>query len=303
MSSKTLTQSQIRFYISIAWLAFTASLTTWWWWHGLAQLESMRLHIDSVKYESIERMLIYEGIFFLIVIVAGGISLILLAKNEYQRHEQVKLFFANFTHDLRTSMSRLRMQSDLLNDEPATLTNDYKNKIKKLSEHLNQLDLQLENSLWVARGDKQNFHLQLLKISEIISAVRYEWSDLEISLQKDCTIYSDSLALRSVFRNIIQNAVVHGNANKISISVMNTKKYCKLIIVNDGLSFNGDVKLLGQKFFKPKTAHGNGLGIYLTRFILEKVNGDISFSVDKEKKLIIELSLPYLKETLCQKIY
>lgn len=284
MSFRTLSQSKFRYYLSIAWLVFTCALTFWWWLHGLLQLEAMAGFMTVDKFERTHRMLMSEGTFFLATIFIGGVSLVVLAKKDYQRHEQIRLFFANFAHDLKTSMARLRIQSDLLKDEWT------EQGMGRLSDHLNQLDLQLENSLWVARGDKQNFHFQNKKLSSILSSVRIEWPEVEISLEQDVILDCDDLALKSVFRNILQNAVFHAQAKKIDIKVKNKGSFVTLIISDDGLNFKGDVAQLGKNFIQPKSAHGNGLGLYLTRFLIEKMNGSIEFSVE-QNKLVVCLTL------------
>lgn len=280
MSFRTLSQSKFRYYLSIAWLVFTCALTFWWWLHGLLQLEAMAAFMTADKFERTHRMLMSEGTFFLATIFIGGLSLVVLAKKDYQRHEQIRLFFANFAHDLKTSMARLRIQSDLLKDQWT------EQGMVRLSDHLNQLDLQLENSLWVARGDKQNFHFQNKKLSSILSSVRIEWPEVEISLEQDVVLSCDDLALKSVFRNILQNAVFHAQAKKIDIKVKNQDSYVTLLISDDGSDFKGDVAQLGKNFIQPKSAHGNGLGLYLTRFLIEKMNGSIEFSVEQNKLLV-----------------
>lgn len=292
MSFRTLSQSKFRYYLSIAWLVFTCALTFWWWLHGILQLEAMSGMMSADKFERTHRMLMSEGAFFLATIFIGGVSLIVLAKKDYQRHEQIRMFFANFAHDLKTSMARLRIQSDLLKEEWTD------QGMNRLSDHLNQLDLQLENSLWVARGDKQNFHFQNKKLSSILSSVRIEWPEIEISLEQDVVLWCDDLALKSVFRNILQNAVFHAQAKKIEIKVnpqsQNNSKIengkVSLLISDDGQNFKGDIAQLGKKFIQPKSAHGNGLGLYLTRFLIEKMDGEIEFT-SEQNKLLIHLRL------------
>lgn len=297
MSFRTISQSQFRYYLSITWLIFTCALTFWWWLHGLLQLEAMESLLSPADYERNHRMLMSEGAFFLATIFVGGVSLVILAKKDFQRHEQIRLFFANFTHDLKTSMARLRIQSDLLRDQWS------EQGLNKWSDHLNQLDLQLENSLWVARGDKQNFHYQSKRISSLLSSIRVEWPEIEISLEHDAELWCDELAMKSVFRNLLQNAVFHGQAKKIDIKVQKSNDRVELSITDDGVGFKGDVAKLGKNFIQPKSAHGNGLGLYLTRFLLEKMNGTIEFKQDfkQESKqqdhtaklsLLVKMSLP-----------
>lgn len=286
MNLKALSQSRLRFYLSIIWLVLIGALTTWWWLLSLRQLDAMRTLMTVEEYTSNFRMIMSEGAFFVLAVLVGGMALIILAKKDLERHEQIRLFFGNFAHDIKTSISRLRLQSDLLRDGFDSQT------LSRLGENMNQLDLQLENSLWVARGETQTLHLQDVKISKIFSVIRSEWPEVEISLTSDATVYADELALRSVFRNLIQNAVIHGKASKMQLVVKKTDGYFEIEFQDNGQAFTGDLSQLGKHFIQPKSSHGNGLGLYLTRFLVDKLAGKIHFTLGKDAQLVVLVILP-----------
>ncbi len=286
MNLKALSQSRLRFYMSIMWLVLIGALTTWWWLLSLRQLETTKSLLSVEEYTRSHRMIMSEGLFFLLAVIVGGIGLILLAKKDLERHEQIRLFFGNFAHDLKTSISRLRLQSDLLRDGFDQQT------LNRLGENMNQLDLQLENSLWVARGETQAMHLQDVKISKIFSVIRSEWPEIEISMTSDAAVYADELALRSVFRNLIQNAVIHGKATKVQLVVKKVDGHFEIQFQDNGEAFVGDLEQLGKHFIQPKSSHGNGLGLYLTRFLVDKLSGQIQFKLGQNSQLMVLVILP-----------
>lgn len=286
MNLKALSQSRLRFYLSIVWFVLIGALTTWWWLLSLRQLETTKSLLSSEDFARSHRMIMSEGLFFLVAVIAGGIGLIILAKKDLERHEQIRLFFGNFAHDLKTSISRLRLQSDLLRDGFDQQT------LNRLGENMNQLDLQLENSLWVARGETQAMHLQDVKISKIFSVIRSEWPEIEISMTSDASVYADELALRSVFRNLIQNAVIHGKATKVQLVIKKIDHHYEIQFQDNGQAFNGDLEQLGKNFIQPKSSHGNGLGLYLTRFLVDKLSGKIHFTLGQASQLMVLVILP-----------
>lgn len=286
MNLKALSQSRLRYYMSVLWFVLIAALTTWWWLLSLRQLEAMKSLMSADEYARSHRMIMSEGLFFLLAVIVGGAGLILLAKKDLERHEQIRLFFGNFAHDLKTSISRLRLQSDLLRDSFDQQT------LIRLGENMNQLDLQLENSLWMARGETQVLHLQDVKISKIFSVIRSEWPEIEISMTSDAAVYADELALRSVFRNLIQNAVIHGKATKVQLVVKKVDGYYAIRFQDNGQAFVGDLEQLGKNFIQPKSSHGNGLGLYLTRFLVDKLSGKIQFTLGQNSQLMVLVILP-----------
>lgn len=285
MNLKALSQSRLRFYLSIIWLVLIGALTTWWWLLSLRQLEATKQYMLAEDFARQWRMIMAEGAFFVVAVLVGGIGLIVLAKKDLERHEQIRMFFGNFAHDLKTSISRLRLQSDLLRD------NFDQQILNRFGENMNQLDLQLENSLWVARGETQILHNQDVRISQIISAIRNEWPELELAMTADAQVFGDELALRSVFRNLIQNAVMHGKATKLQLVVKSSLQEVEIQFQANGEAFTGNLAELGRSFIQPKSSHGNGLGLYLTRFLIEKLGGRIEFSLNSTSQLIVQVNL------------
>jgi signal transduction histidine kinase len=287
LTDRFLGQSQVRLWLSVFWLAFTFSLTVWWWIFGFRQLHRLQSLIPIEQFERSHRMLLWEGAILIGTVFVGGVSLVILANRDRIRHEQMKLFFGNFAHDLKTSMSRLRLQTEMDEKEPPN-----RQAMSKLRDNINRLDLQLENSLWVARGESQELLPQNLKISNVLSVLRAEWPELEISLEKEAVVFADEQALRSVLRNLVQNASLHGGATRVQVMVAGAKESLRLSIVDNGKGYDGDWSKLGRVFLSPKAQHGNGLGLYLTRFLVEKMNGHIGFLPGEKGGFISSLELP-----------
>lgn len=286
MNLKALSQSRLRFYLSITWLVLIGALTVWWWLLSLRQLEATKQYMTIEDFARQYRMIMSEGAFFVLAVLVGGLALIILAKKDLERHEQIRMFFGNFAHDIKTSISRLRLQSDLLRD------NFDQQILNRFGENINQLDLQLENSLWVARGDTQVLHLQDVKISQIMSVIRNEWPDIELGMTSDAIVRGDELALRSVFRNLIQNAVIHGKATKLQLGVKSSTTDIEIQFQANGDVFSGQLAELGTSFIQPKSSHGNGIGLYLTRFLVEKLGGRIQFTLNSSSQLNVIVTLP-----------
>lgn len=269
---KTMRSDRLKLILSIIWFVMTFSMVSWWLIFSLRQLDSIASGIASEKYERLRMMLFWEGSFLLGFIFIGGSALLILTNRERMRNLRLRLFFSNFSHDLKTSISRLRIRTEVL------AQNNRSTELQELLAEANRLDLQLENSLWVAKGEEQNLNINDLVLGDIISHLRVEWPDLEIGLQRNAKIKADATAIRSVFRNILQNAWLHGEASKIEIKVEADGANDLIIIFSDnGKGFEGNLQELGRDAFPATERQGNGLGLYLTRLLLEKMNGKLSF--------------------------
>ena len=263
---------RLKLILSVFWFVFTFSMVTWWWIFSLRQLDSLASGLPKEKYESLHWMLLWEGSILLSFIFIGGTSLLVLTSRERSRNLRLRLFFSNFSHDLKTSLSRLRIRTEVL------AINNSSPDLLELLKEASRLDLQLENSLWVAKGEEQKLVMSELNLSEVIGQLRVEWPEMEIHLQRNAKILADPTAIRSVFRNLLQNAWLHGEASRIDIQVENENSDQLLLSIQDnGLGFKGNVNTLGRSTLPATEREGNGIGLYLTNLLLEKMNGKLNF--------------------------
>ena len=285
MSDKTLQTSKIKLGLSLFWLLFTFSLVLWWWFVAFRQLDLLTDVLSSEKYASMKRMLIWEGAVLVLAVFFGGLVLVILTNRERLRNERLRHFFSNFTHDLKTSLTRLRIRTEVLAE------NNSSPEFQKLLEEASRLDLQLENSLWVARGDSQKLLSENIKLSSIIGFLRVEWPELEVKLHQDANILADGQALKSIFRNILQNSWLHGQAKKVVIIPSLDKNNWVIEIKDDGKGFAGNYEILGAQLLNSKSQHGNGLGLFLTQGLIDRMNGQMDF-IKSETGFVVKIILP-----------
>lgn len=269
---------RLKLILAILWLGLTVSMVTWWWIFSMRQLNEFSAYLPLGEYERFHRMIFWEGSIFVVLIFGAGSYLLILTHREHQRNLSLRLFFSNFSHDLKTSLSRLRLRAEVLNQ------NKQDAKLEKLLEEVQRLDLQLENSLWVARGEEQKLLLQDLSLAKVVSSLRVEWPDLEVSLQKDARVRADLPALKSVFRNIFQNSWLHGQATHVEIAVEEPRPGAIEVSISDN-GLGGEAEDLKEKTLALLPLHGvksHGLGLHLTQSLLKRMNGGIDFVESKE---------------------
>lgn len=271
MGDQTMKSDRWKLGLSLFWFLFTFSLTTWWWIFSFRQLDLLSDVLGDEKYHSMRRMLLGEGLVLLVAIFCGGLTLVILINRERARNDRLRLFFSNFTHDLKTSLSRLRVRAEMLE------TDQQDPRLEKLLSEVSRLDLQLENSLWVARGDSQRMLQQKVSLSSLVGALRVEWPELQIQLNRDAEVIGDEQALRSVFRNLFQNSWLHGQATRLDIKPEKKGSHWQILITDDGKGFAGNRKELGKQLAQSQNVKGNGLGLYLTKDLIERMNGRLTF--------------------------
>lgn len=268
---------KLKLILSFVWLIFTSSMVSWWWFYGMEELSKPNASMDL---EARKRMLFWEGSFFLVSIFVGGFFLIYFLYKDNEKNRALRSFFSIFSHDLKTSIARLRLQSDVLREEESFKKNK---TLQRIVKDINKLDLQLENSLWLAQIENLKFLNEVFLFSEILSLIKSDFPEVSFELNKDLQIYSDKRSLVCVLRNLIQNAIIHGEADTIVIKT--DIKDSKIVIqVSDNGKGTTELPKFQKSFFSNLNQHKTtGLGLNLSYQILKKVGGDLKAEIADNK--------------------
>jgi signal transduction histidine kinase len=275
------------------WVVFTVTLAGWWLVFGLRQLDLLnRLNLEgAADFHRHYQMLLWEGGILIISLIGGGLALFYYARREQKRHAQVEEFFAAFTHDARTALASLRLQAESLREdfagaEPNPLLD------RLLSDTL-RLQLQLENSLFLVNLTRGAFFLEPISLSDRVNTLRHHWPQLVITQSDDGVVMADVRALESVLTNLVQNSVTHGRATEVDVNVKRTNDGRLIVRVTDnGTGFQGDLDQLGKLFVRHTRGSGSGVGLYIVRQLVKRMNGTISFPGGSPGGFLAEMSFP-----------
>ncbi len=270
--------SRLKLIAIVIWLVSTLSLATWWMIFGLKQIERLAsiAGIDT-KNES-ERwhfMLLSEGSVLLLLLLGGGLALLYFLSVEMNRSRQIRGFFAAFTHDLKTSLASLRLQAESLEED---LKDSSEARIaRRLVKDTVRLELQLNNSLFIADTEMGQLHLERVGVRELIESIKHHWPELRVDLNQECHVLADQRALESIFKNLLQNAVVHGKASSVNIRCESGDggTFTLIEVSDNGKGFTGDVKKLGSIFVRHTNTSGSGIGLHLAQRLAKQMNGDL----------------------------
>lgn len=277
-----------RAFFAALWLALTLSLTIWWMVYGLRELHQLGVAQGPAELVRHQRMLLSEGSFLILVVLAGGIALLYFSYLDLRRHEQLKTFFSSFSHDIKTSLASLRLQAEIIEEgleKPSP-------NLQRLLRDVVRLELQLENSLFLANADSRFFQ-EKIELSRITERVQRHWPELQVALTNNAQVLADQRALESVLKNLIQNARIHGEAQAISITASPASGgRVEIRVADDGKGFSGTLSELGAPHLRPHPKSGSGLGVYLSRELLRRMGGNLEFTRNSPHGLVAVLSLP-----------
>src|SRR5256884_2399085 len=271
------------------WVFFTVTLAGWWLIFGLHQLDRLNeFHLEqAAQFQHHYQMLIWEGGVLIVSLIGGGAALFYYARREQKRHAQVEEFFAAFTHDAKTAIASLRLQAESLReDAEASGPNPLLDRL--LSDTV-RLQLQLENSLFLVNLPGGKLIIEPVRLSHLVEALRHHWPDLTITQTGDGEVLADVRALESVLANLVQNAVNHGHATRVQVDVAGGAERLRVRLADNGRGFSGDFNQLGRVCVRDAPDRGRGVGAYLARQLLKRMNSGIAFQRGEMEGFVAEL--------------
>lgn len=279
----------------MVWLCFTVALAAWWIVFSLRQAQhiSEDSGVSAATAQEITRhniMLVSEGATLVVLLLVGGSALLYYIATEMRRTQRLREFFATFTHELKTSLASVRLQAESLEED---LEDPNQSRlVKRLVKETVRLELQLENSLLFASpDDSSRFLLEAVSLRELFDSMSIHWPDLDLEVDGDEIVDADRRAVESIFKNLIQNAVIHGEADRITIHISRTSTYATIRFADNGRGFQGDRTRLGQMFGRHASTSGSGLGLYLAARLARTMRGELRFSESTEG-FCVEIVLP-----------
>jgi PAS domain S-box-containing protein len=176
-------------------------------------------------------------------------------------------------HDILNDLSAIRIAIELfLETEDKELLRKVLRRIDRSTTLIKQMQ-KLE--------DLTKFReLKAVRIQEILDEVCKKYTGVKINIHGDGVVEANE-ALASVFDNIIGNSVKHGKADRIEIRIEGNDFY-EIRIIDNGRGIPDEIKtLIFNEGFSYGDAKGSGLGLYISKKIIEAYGGTIE--VEKSK--------------------
>jgi len=206
-----------------------------------------------------------------------------------ETNKELDQFVYSASHDLRAPLTSMKGLVQLIKHE--TNPDEIQKFLFLMDETLNRQDEFIHEIIDYSRNNRSRLKIVPINIDQMIDEVFGQLKSIkgiaEIRLEKDLRVVqvnSDPLRLRIIFHNILSNAIKYSNRLSLqSLIWVRTQlvgdSMCIEIADNGiGIDPRFHQKIFEMFFATQHPDRGSGVGLYITKESVEKLNGSISVS-------------------------
>jgi signal transduction histidine kinase len=221
-------------------------------------------------------------------------------EKELFMQKEKKTLVLSISHDIKTPLSAIKLYSEALSKN---LYNSYE-KRKEVAESIGSKVNEIEGFVSeIIKASSEDFLSLEVKngefyLDELLKQINNYYSgkltllkiDFSISKYDNCLIKGDVDRMTEVLQNIIENAIKYGNGKYIKINV-SSEEDCRLVTVsNSGCTLpENELPHIFDSFWRGSnsgTVSGSGLGLYICRQLMKKMDGDI-YAECKDSEMLV----------------
>ncbi len=261
--------------------------------------DGIDVRIDPAAEEAIRtegmrrrRMFIWEGAFFLLVLL-GGATLVTIAYRREQDLKQTReLFLAGVSHEFKTPLASLLLYNETL--ARPELDDEERVRIRgRMGQDLHRLRAMVEQVLAVSRaGSPLSSRPQSLDLADearhvlenLAPLIERAGADIDSKLPPGHVVMGDAQALAAVLRNLLHNALQHaGDSPRVKVRLEKEGRWHRLSVEDNGPGIpKQEQRKVFRSFYRvgetdrrPKGSYGTGLGLYLVKRNVKAMGGKV----------------------------
>lgn len=207
-------------------------------------------------------------------------------------------FVANASHELRTPLAAIIAYVETLSDTPGSVdaetTQRFHTTVLREARRMQNLVADLM-SLSQLEAEKHDAPTDRIDLRQLVSRVTGECMTTigngRINLLRPgqpCYVVGDSRQLEQLLRNLIDNALKYGDAEKpVSVAVENCGAIVQLVVTDEGPGIASEhLPHLTRRFYRTdpgrsRAAGGTGLGLAIVKHIVERHGGRLDFKSEQ----------------------
>lgn len=201
------------------------------------------------------------------------------------------MMLAAISHDLRTVLTRLKLRAEFIDDPQQR---------EKAVADIDEMRSMLDSSLAFARDDTEQEARTSVDISSLLQSVCDDLADAGNAVHYDgparLPYWSQPVALRRVFANLIGNAIKYGEEATVTAAPEDGGVMVEIADRGPGIPVDKREQVFAPFYrlegSRSRETGGTGLGLSVARSIVRRHGGDITLHDRDGGGLLVRVTLP-----------
>jgi len=243
-----------------------------------------------------------EGITFLLLISTGAILVFHAINRQFKQASQQENFMMAITHELKTPIAITKLNLETM--QKRVLNSEQQQKIISATiQEANRLNLLCNNMLFANQIEAGGYRImeEAVNLTELgrqcVSDFmnRFPYRKIEAELSREIFIRGDLLMLQLAVNNLLDNAIKYSaKEDLVLLKIFEGGQEIHLQIIDEGPGIlQKDKDRIFEKYYRGnhQKVKGTGLGLYLTKKIVQAHKGIIKMKNNSSRGSIFEIIL------------
>ncbi len=234
-----------------------------------------------------------------------------------QNEELIKInreldsFVYSVSHNLRSPLASVLGLVHVAKLEDQKYNFNFTPYLNMIEQSVNRLDDTIKEILDYSRNARSPLILSPIDMEKMVkdcfSKVKYldRYADIKqtVRVKLDVPFYSDQYRLSTILQSLISNAILYCDDKKpkkvlsIEAESIDHDSRVRITVKDNGIGIDKEyINMIYNMFFRATDeSKGAGLGLYIVKETLEKLNGDISVQSTLGKETTFVVTVPNVK--------
>ena len=300
---------RLRYIFLVYWILLAYILAALVWWfialnnqnHQMATYKISELNLNNAGYQAaLEKITnvenrktaqyIGEGAVFFLLIIAGAVYIYRVVKSQFKISRQQQNFMMAITHELKTPIAITKLNLETLQKRKLEEAQQQR-LLQNTIQEANRLNALCNNMLLYSQIEESGYKIvkEQINLSAFLTEcinefqTRFPQRQYTAVIEPELHIQGDLLLIQMAINNLIDNATKYTPKN-LPVALLLHKADANIVfqIKDEGKGIaNEEKKKIFDKFYRigntaTKEAKGTGLGLYLTKKIVQQHRAHIS---------------------------
>lgn len=210
-------------------------------------------------------------------------------RRELELQKEKKTILLSLSHDIKTPLSAIKLYAKALSKGLYPDPEKQRETAEKINDKADEIELYVSRIITASREEFLSLEVEdgefyLADLVQNIAAyysekLAFVKTEFMIGEYQNCLLSGDFDRSVEVLQNLMENAIKYGDGKRIDLLFSNDDEGTFVSVRNSGCTLDkSDLPHIFESFWRGRNSEnieGSGLGLYICRELMHKMNGDV----------------------------